>query len=310
MKPGTAKPKHRVNLWHLGFGDLLAERGSPGIRVVSEWSLPVRVRRADFLLIRREDGQQRDHEARSLCALWPRLSDVTIMELKSPGRAFRPSELIRLVACGALYHEHNRRELVGPHAITLAMVLPELTPSLRDEVAYMRWTLEPLERGYARILGTMYTTYVAFTNEITEAEDDDYLRVFSDHEIRTAETVSWLDHWMMEKETMLDPKLSKPEGYDEMMQKIADRLTPEQRLRGLPPEERLRGLPPEERLRGLPPEERLRGLPPEERLRDLDDEQTLLALPASVLRHLPEDYLRSLSPAVQKIVRERIARSR
>ena len=183
----------------------------------------------------------------------------------------------------------------------------------------MGWTLEPLEPGYARIRGVMYTTYVAFTNEIAEVEDDDYLRVFSDHEIRTAETTFWLEHWMMEKETMLDSKQVKPEGYDEMMQKLADRLTPEQRLRGLtpeerlrglPPEERLRGLPPEERLRGLPPEERLRGLPPEERLRGLDDEQALLALPVSVLCHLPEDYLQSLSPAVRQAVRERIARGR
>jgi hypothetical protein len=255
MKPGKGEQKQRVNFWHLGFGDVLAERGSPGMKVVSEWSLPVRVRRADFLLIRRQDGQQHDREARSLRALWPRLSDITILELKSPGRAFRPSELIRLVACGALYHEHNRRELAGPHAITLAVVLPSLTPNLRDEIAHMGWTLEPLEPGYARILGVMYTTYVAFTNEIAEAEDDDYLRVFSDHEIRTAETTSWLRHWM------------------------------------------------------LPPEERLRGLPPEERLHGLDDEQAL-ALPVSVLRHLPEDYLRSLSPAVQQVVRERIARGR
>jgi hypothetical protein len=143
----------------------------------------------------------------------------------------------------------------------------------------MHWTLEPLERGYARILGVMYTTYVAFTNEVAEAEDDDYLRVFSEHELRTTETTSWLYHWMLEKNTMVDPKLIKPEGYDEMMAKIANRLTPE---------------------------ERLRGLPPEERLRDLDDEQAVLALPASVLRHLSDDYLRSLSPAVQQAIRERI----
>jgi hypothetical protein len=153
MKPGTGKQTHRVNLWHLGFGDLLAERGSPGVRVVCEWSLPVRVRRADYLLIRREGSERRDREARSLRALWPRLSDITIMELKSPGRAFRPSELIRLLGCGVLYHEHNLRDLAGPHEITLAVVLPRLTPGLRDEIAHMRWTLEPLERGYARILG-------------------------------------------------------------------------------------------------------------------------------------------------------------
>jgi hypothetical protein len=77
------------------------------------------------------------------------------------------------------------------------------------------------------------------------------------------------------------PKLINPEGYDEMMQKLADRLTPEQRLRGVPPEERLC---------------------------DLDDEQALLALPVGVLRHLTEDYIQSPSPAVQQTVRERIAR--
>jgi hypothetical protein len=61
-------------------------------------------------------------------------------------------------------------------------------------------------------------------------------------------------------------------------------------------------------LDSLTPEERLRGLPPEERLRDLDDEQAVLALPVSVLRHLSEDYLRSLSPAVQQTIRERLDR--
>jgi hypothetical protein len=111
----------------------------------------------------------------------------------------------------------------------------------------------------------------------------DGVALIGDHEIRTAETTSWLRHWMLEKKTMLDPKLIKPEGYDEMMQKLLESLSPEERLRGLPPEECLRGL---------------------------DEEQALLALPVSVLRHLPEDYLRSLSPAVQQVVRERIARGR
>jgi hypothetical protein len=49
---------------------------------------------------------------------------------------------------------------------------------------------------------------------------------------------------------VLDPK-TKPEGYDELMQKLIDRVSPEERLRGLPVEERLRGIPAEERLRGL-----------------------------------------------------------
>jgi hypothetical protein len=78
---------------------------------------------------------------------------------------------------------------------------------------------------------------------------------------------------------------------DDQRQAFLERMSPEERLRGLPPEERLRGLPPEERLRGLPPEERLRGLPPEERLRGLLPEERLRGLSAEELRRL-KDLLR------------------
>jgi hypothetical protein len=56
----------------------------------------------------------------------------------------------------------------------------------------------------------------------------------------------------------------------EHRERIVSNMTPEElRLAAerLPPEERLRGLPPEERLRGLTPQERLRGLTPQERQR-------------------------------------------
>jgi hypothetical protein len=70
MKPGKGKQKQRVNLWHLGFGDLLAKRGSPGIKVVSEWSLPVRVRRTDFLAhSSRGRPAARPRGAQPVCAL-------------------------------------------------------------------------------------------------------------------------------------------------------------------------------------------------------------------------------------------------
>lgn len=295
---GSSNHPSKVNLWHRGFGDLLIERGSPAVRVVAEWVFPVQMRRADFLLIRREGIRERDREARSLRALWPRLGDVTVVELKSPGRPFRASELIRLLAYGALYHEHSyrdaerdgRREIAGPHALTLLLIVPRSTPSLLAEIAHMGWRLEPLEPGYARILGVIYTTYVVFTNELAEAEDDDFVRIFSEHPVRTIEAWRWLENWLLEKETMLDPETNKPEGYDEMVDKLLRRLTPEERLRGLDPEERLRGLAPEERLRGL------------------DEEQAILALPDSVLRGLSEEYVRSLPIHVQEAVRARLAR--
>ena len=305
MKSGA--DKHKINLWHLGFGDLLAERGSPSARVVPEWTLPLRSRRVDFLLIRRAGQPDRDHEARSLRRLWPRLASHAVVELKSPSRPLRASELIRLVACGALYHEQNYRDLGGPREVTLVLIVPRFTPTLVAEIKHMGWTLDPLEPGYAEIRGVMYTTYVVFTNEVAEAEDDDFLRIFSDQTLRTDEAHQWLETWFTEKDAMLDPK-TKPEGYDELMQKLLGRLSPEERLRGLSNDEILRRIPPEERLHGLPPEERLRGLPPEERLRGLSHEQVALAMPDEILRILPEDYIQSLPAQVQRAIRERLGR--
>jgi hypothetical protein len=45
---------------------------------------------------------------------------------------------------------------------------------------------------------------------------------------------------------------------------------------------------------------------PEQRLAGLDRDHQALALPVEVLRVLPEDYLRSLSPEIQQEVRRRI----
>lgn len=47
---------------------------------------------------------------------------------------------------------------------------------------------------------------------------------------------------------------------------VLSRLTPEERLKGLPPETVLKQYAAEERLRGLPPEEMLRSLTPEARV--------------------------------------------
>ena len=71
------------------------------------------------------------------------------------------------------------------------------------------------------------------------------------------------------------------EGYDEVIQKLLDTLTPEQRLAGIPPEQRLAGIPPEQRL---------------------------LALPDETLRALPEDYLATLPEPVRAAIRQRLQR--
>ncbi len=83
---------------------------------------------------------------------------------------------------------------------------------------------------------------------------------------------------------------------DDQRQAFLERMSPEERLRGLPPEERLRGLPPEERLRGLPPEERLRGLPPEELCADCRQRSDCADCRQRALRRLPQRNVARLAP--------------
>ena len=68
----------------------------------------------------------------------------------------------------------------------------------------------------------------------------------------------------------------------------------------------LASLPPEELLSQLTPEQRLAGMPPEQLLAGLDRDHQALALPVELLRMLPDEYIRSLSPEVQVELRRRL----
>lgn len=289
----------RGTLWHEGFHELMVERSPPGFDIVGEHILSRRPRRADLLLLRRKHEARRDGEARILHRLWPQLADASIVEFKSPHKGVRASDLLRLVSYGVQYHAEHLAEMASPAALTLVLVAPAITNALLDEIAHLGWRLEAGEDGYAVIVGAWYTTYAVFTNQAAATEHDDYLRIFSNRPVQTQEAKHWFWHWSGEMNTMQDAR--QREGYDEILQKLLETLTPEERLAGLAPEELRAGLAPEERLVGLAPEERLVGLTPEEQI---------LALSNEVLRGFPEDYVRSLPAHVQQVIRERLDESR
>jgi hypothetical protein len=290
MEAGDGR-QHRPTLWHQVFAALLGERGPAAVQIQAEPTLSTYPRRPDFLLLR-QPGAAPGREARILRGLWPRLTRAALVELKSPARDFRRRELVRLLGYGVQYHEQHLDELAGPHELSLVLVMLRSTPSLRAEIAHMGWSLEPLEPGYARIAGVMYTTFVVFTDEVTVAEDDDFVRIFSHHPVQRRETRWWLEQWLERTKTMNEPHQDPGdmEGYDELLRKLLDSLPLEERLTGLSPEQRLTGLSPEQRVAGLSQEERL------------------LTLPDEALRALSDDYLRTLSPATQAVLRTRIGR--
>lgn len=266
----------RYDLWHLAFANLIQNRAPPGFDIQTEVRLTIEPQRADMLLLRRSGAAREDEKARVLRTLWPLLGLVTILEYKSPVQSsLRPGDLLRLWSYGAVYDAAHLKELPRASDLTLALVLPSVTPTLTEEIARMGWTLTPLGGGYGRIDGAVYALYVVATDEVSQAEHDDFLELFSRHKAHVSNATRWLEDWLKEKE-MKQQDIREMEGYREMY------------------------------LKTIPAEQRLEGISPEERLLGLDRDQQALALPVEVLRALSEEYILSLSPEAQEKVRRRI----
>ncbi len=162
--------------------------------------------------------------------------------------------------------------------VALVLVAPRDSDGLQQDLDYLGWRLHRLGNGYATLEDAWYTSFVGFTDEICEAEHDDFLRIFSNTPLKTHDVANWLRYWMTEKHDMRD--IRHREGFDSISDKFLDLFTPEERLSGLEPEQRLAGL---------------------------STEQMVLALPAQLLRVLPEEYIASLPDEVQRKVRARLA---
>lgn len=158
------------------------------------------------------------------------------------------------------------------------LVVASVTPTLLEDIARRGWALTPLGGGYARIDGVMYATHVVIADEVTEAERDDYLRLFSHRPAEPGEATRWLKEWMMDAR-MKQPELEELPGYEQMFQKLVEAMPIEKRFAGLAPEQRLAGLTPEE---------------------------VILALPVEVLRLLPEEHLQSLPAGIRDKIRKRL----
>jgi hypothetical protein len=142
---------------------------------------------------------------------------------------------------------------------------------------------------------------------VCEAEQDEFLELFSRKRRPHGKAAEWLRQWLSEAK-MKQRNVKDMPGYEEMFQKLVEAMPIEKRLAGLGPEEVMRTYAPEQRLAGLDPEQRLAGLDPEQRLAGLDAVHAVLALPAEVLRGLSEAYVRSLPAEAQREIKKRLQR--
>ncbi len=305
-------------IWHVGFEWNLRRRGPRSFEVRSEVLLSDEPPRLDYLLLRKlaVAGEARDDSAETLRRLWPLLPQVSVVEYKSPSYPYRAGHLDRLWGYVHTYFA-NQRALPRRRAdgtvlepgmegaadarvradLCAVLVVSARTPSLDADLESMGLAWEDLGSGYWRARGGLFTLYVVEIDVVGPAEGDDLLYSLGHGKPATAKARWFWAELVGSKEAAVS--MEDMEGYAELMQKLLDALPPEQRLAGLPAEQVLARYAPEQRLAGLGPEQRLAGL---------DHDHQALALPLDVLRLLPEEYFRSLSPEVEAELRRRIER--
>ena len=239
----------------------------------------------DYLLLRKLPAPA-DDSAQTLRRLWPLLPQLSIVEYKSPGRSYRTGDLDRLWAYVHLFHAGEHTRPSQRKDLCAVLVVPGRTPSLDADVEHMGLSWEDLGDGYWRVQGGLFALYVVELNRVAEAEGDDVLHSLGSGEVLGAETRSFWVELMGSKEAGMS--VQDMEGYDELMDKLHDKLPAERVLSHYAPEEVLSHYAPEERLAGL------------------DRDHQALALPIEVLRLLPEQYIGSLSAEVQAEIRRRL----
>jgi hypothetical protein len=257
--------------WHVYFAIFLKETAPPDIQLKFEVIFTTEPQRGDLLLLRRGDAGHRDGEATAFLGLWPHVRAHTLVEYKSLSWPLHAGDLARLQGYGAQYVAARLEE--GPfslHDLSLVLIVPTRTPTLKDELGRMGWTLTDLGKGYGRIDGSGYAMVLVVIEEVTQAEQDELLGLFSRRRW-TPRQVAWF--WKHHAGALEGVNVQEVEGYDQIISEM---------------------------LASIPVEKRMEGLAPE---------QQLLALSNEVLRGLREDYVNSLPADVAAAIRARLGRS-
>jgi hypothetical protein len=301
--------------WHVGFFRVVEQRRPSCFEVTAEFPFGTLPQRADILLVRRLDVPADDRSARVLRRLWPHVRRDGIVEYKSPAAPYARRDLVVLLGYGCQHFVTSTSRLPHRSDLLLALVVAHTTPSLTEDIAALGWRRTPSHGGYSRLVGTPFPTWIVELDSVSVAERDALVGVFGTRSDRDDDAFQWCYDNMMQLREKASPK--DLVGFDEMVSRFLEALTPEQRLAGLAPDqvlprfapaERLAGLAPEQRLAGLAPEQRLAGLAPDQVFPWFAPEQLVLALPDDLLRALDPTALARLPDTVQQQIRKRLGR--
>jgi hypothetical protein len=215
-----------------------------------------------------------------------------VVEYKSPSHSYRTGQLDRLWGYVHTYFANQcalPRDRAGApltpaeggpevrkrEELCAVLVVAKRSPILDDDIAAMGLTWQDLGPGYVKLHGGLFTLYLVELDIAGPADHDDLRHSFGHGTWRSPEA-RWF--WL-ELVGSKEAHMQDMEGYKELMDKLLDTVPAEQRLASVSPEQRLAGL---------------------------DRDHQALALPVEIVRLLPEEYLRSLSPEVAAEIRRRL----
>jgi hypothetical protein len=296
--------------WHPMLVALLEFYLPGGWKLLPELLLSRLPQRVDIVVLRLVDAVA--GTVRKLHSVFDHLRPHTLIEHKGPTDDLEPGDALTLLAYAGQYM--RLAKVSDPNEVCLMVICDHIPIGFVKQVEKMGGTFEAIGGGLWRgkmagLLLRGIETRVAYRTGPSEH----LLYTFSKAYLNAPEGLLPLDAEEARVYTLLYQQVEqfrKQRGtmairdIDAAQKSYQDVL--EEMVELLPPERRLRGLAPEQRLAGLAPEQRLAGLAPEQRLAGLDRDNQALALPIEVLRVLPEDYLRSLSPEVQEEIRRRL----
>jgi hypothetical protein len=226
--------------------------------------------RMDYLLLRKLLDPPPDDPGQTLRGLWPRIPLVMVAELKTVAHPYRARGLDRLWSYVHAFFTDGQSGLKQRRDLCALLIVPCRTATLDDDVREMGLAWLDLEGGYWELTGGLFRLYVAEIDSVAEQEGDDLLRLFGHGMERTQEARRFWAEQVGTKEAMM--AAAQLEGYDEVVQRFLEQISPMQRLAGL------------------------------------SRDQILLGLPDDDLRQLPETYLATFSEATREAVRKRIGR--
>ena len=147
------------------------------------------------------------------------------------------------------------------------------------------------------MVGGPFPLWIVELDRVSKKERDGLVGMFGTRRVRDRDVFQWCYENVMQLRQKASP--ADLVGFNEMVSRFLDVLTPAQRLAGLAPEQRLAGLTPEQVLPWFAPEQVLPRFAPE---------QLVLALPDDLLRGLDATALAQLPDSVQSEIRKRLGR--